>query len=1076
MSRPTSAPRRLARYGFGVGDGERADGDGVSRAAELLGPDGLGLWDAEAQEPVDSSAGELLTALARAADPDLALRQLHRIVEAERRSSAPAGSAAGSAGARAGSTGARAGSVGARAGSVGARAGSAADDGRETLLAALHADPGLRRRVVAVLGASSALGDHLVANPEQWRALRTGGDGLPPNAEGLLHPEATGADGGIDGGTDGLPVVAALRQAYRLALLRIAAADLTGGRGLEQTMAALSALADATLADAYGIALGELPAGTPVPRLAVVAMGKCGGNELNYVSDVDVIFVAATDEDLPAATQVATRLIQICGLVAWPVDAALRPEGNRGPLVRTLASHLAYYRRWARTWEFQALLKARPAAGDVELAQEWIDALAPLVWRAAERSEAVEDVRAMRRKIIDNIPPRELEREIKRGPGGLRDIEFAVQLLQLVHGRVDDSLRAPGTIPALRALVAGGYVGRADGEALLRGYRFLRGVEHRLQLQALRRTHTVPAEPAALRWLAHALGYTALPGREAVEAFRADWVGHATEVRRLHAKLLYRPLLEAVARVPADGLRLTPEAARNRLEILGFADPTRALRHLEALTGGVTRTSAIQRTLLPVLLQEFADAPEPDRGLLNYRQVSDKLGGTPWYLRLLRDEGPVARRLARTLAVSRYVADLLARDPEALRLLAEDAELTPRDTEVLRDGFVAAADRYLVGRGPRPADPTEAIRSVRALRGRELVRIACADVLYRAGSLAPVGQTGMATTVAPEPAPAGVVGDSDVLAVGAALSAVTDATLGAALRVARATQPELPGLRFAVIGVGRLGGYEMNYLSDADVLFVYDPPAGVAEDTASAAARAIAEELRRLLGMPAADPPLGVDADLRPEGRQGPLVRSLGAYAQYYARWSKVWEAQALLRARYVCGDADLGREFEAIADPVRYPEQGLSREQVVEIRRIKVRVETERLPRNADPATHTKLGRGGLADVEWAVQLSQLRHAGRLPELRCTRTLDALAAAREAGVVDGADAAAMAAGWCMAAQVRNALMLVRGRAGDQLPRHGVELAGVVRLLGGDDPGEFLDHYLRTTRRSRAAAERVLNA
>ena len=158
--------------------------------------------------------------------------------------------------------------------------------------------------------------------------------------------------------------------------------------------------------------------------------------------------------------------MHICGLVAWPVDAALRPEGSRGPLVRTLASHLAYYQRWARTWEFQALLKARPAAGDLALGGEWLDALAPLVWRAAERPEAVEDVRAMRRRIIDNIPPKELDREIKRGPGGLRDIEFAVQLLQLVHGRGDEALRAPATLPALRALVAGGYVGRADGEAL----------------------------------------------------------------------------------------------------------------------------------------------------------------------------------------------------------------------------------------------------------------------------------------------------------------------------------------------------------------------------------------------------------------------------------------------------------------------------------------------------------------------------------------------------------------------------------------------------------------------------------
>ncbi|MEU4553153.1 bifunctional [glutamine synthetase] adenylyltransferase/[glutamine synthetase]-adenylyl-L-tyrosine phosphorylase [Micromonospora violae] len=1015
MSRPTRAPGRLARYGFGV-----AEGDGGARAADLLGPEGLRLWQPVEQEPVDEVAAELLAALSRAADPDLALRQLHRIVEADSRTtngSASDRDTDGSAG--------------------------------SPLLAELHTDPGLRRRLIAVLGASAALGDHLVAHPEHYRALRTAPDGVAPNAEGRLEP------------TDGGNPVAALRTAYRLALLRIAAADLTGGRGLEQTMAALSALADATLSAAYEIAVGELAEGTERPRLAVVAMGKCGGGELNYVSDVDVIFVAAEDDDLPAATLVATRLIHICGLVAWPVDAALRPEGSRGPLVRTLASHLAYYRRWARTWEFQALLKARPAAGDLPLAQEWIDQLAPLVWRAAERPEAVEDVRAMRRRIIDHIPPKELEREIKRGPGGLRDIEFAVQLLQLVHGRGDETLRPPGTIPALRALVAGGYVGRADGEALLRGYRFLRTVEHRLQLQGLRRTHTVPAEPGALRWLAAALDFTAAPGRSAVESFRAEWVTHATEVRRLHAKLLYRPLLESVARVPADGLRLTPEAARNRLEILGFADPAGALRHLQALTGGLSRTAAIQRTLLPVLLSEFADAPEPDRGLLNYRKVSDKLGSTPWYLRLLRDGGPVARRLARVLALSRYVADLLARDPEALRLLAEENELAPRSPEVLREGFLAAAARH--------TDPVEATSAVRALRRRELVRVACADVLCRAGALAP-------SPTRPDGANRPAPGLSDITAVGTALADVTDATLAAALRAAQASQPAPEGLRFAVIGMGRLGGYESNYLSDADVLFVYDPPPGSSESAASAAAHAIAEELRRLLGVPAPDPPLGVDADLRPEGRQGPLVRSLAAYAAYYARWSRVWEAQALLRARFVCGDADLGAEFEAMIEPVRYPADGLTREQVVEIRRIKARVENERLPRGADPATHTKLGRGGLADVEWAVQLVQLRHAGAIPELRGTRTLDALAAAERAGLIDPADAAEMAAGWSLAAQVRNALMLVRGRAGDQLPRHGVELAGVVRLLGRDDPGEFLDEYLRTGRRSRAAAERVLDA
>jgi glutamate-ammonia-ligase adenylyltransferase len=629
-----------------------------------------------------------------------------------------------------------------------------------------------------------------------------------------------------------------------------------------------------------------------------------------------------------------------------------------------------------------------------------------------------------------------------------------VQLLQLVHGRIDETLRAPGTLPALRALVAGGYVGREDGETLLRGYRFLRGIEHRLQLQNLRRTHTVPDDPAGVRWLAAALGYTALPGRDAVEAFRSDWVGHAAHVRRLHVKLLYQPLLEAVARVPAEALRMTTESAGKRLEILGFADPAGALRHLQALTGGVTRTAAIQRTLLPMLLSEFADGPEPDRGLLNYRHVSDKLGSTPWYLRLLRDGGPVARRLARVLSLSRYATDLLIRDPEALRLLANDAELQPRPRDVLIDGFAAAAERHLT----RDAlDPDKAVAAVRALRRRELFRLACADVLCRAGDLAPGHPV-------------------DVDSIGIALSDVTDATLRASLRVARAVHPGPDGLRFAVIGMGRLGGYEMSYPSDADVLFVYAPPEGVQETDASAAAHAIAEELRRRLGAPAPDPALGIDADLRPEGRQGPLVRSLNAYAQYYARWSKVWEAQALLRARFVAGDDGLGREFEQLANGMRYPRGGLTREQVVEIRRIKARVETERLPRGADPNTHTKLGRGGLADVEWAVQLLQLRHAYAAAELRLTRTLEALTAERDLGLINAADAAAMAAGWTLAAQVRNALTLVRGRPTDQLPRHGVELGGVVQLLGGGDPGEFVDTYLRVTRRSRAAMERVLEA
>jgi glutamate-ammonia-ligase adenylyltransferase len=996
MTRPSSPSLRLARFGFT---------DAVA-AATLAGaaPAGLALWDEQEQRPADPRGGELLQALGASADPDLALRQLRRVVETDRAA------------------------------------------GAQELLDAVGADPVLRGALAAVLGASTALGDDLAAVSGRWQALRDGFDEADPFAGAAV-------------GTPG-----ELRAAYRAALLRIAAADLTQASDVEQTMARLARLADATLEAALHQAERERGA---TPRLAVIAMGKCGGRELNYVSDVDVIFVCESDADIVDSQVVAARLMQICGQAAWPVDANLRPEGSQGPLVRTLAAHHAYYTRWARTWEFQALLKARPAAGSRALGEQWLAALQPLIWHAAERPEAVEDVRAMRRRIIDSVPPAERDREIKRGPGGLRDIEFAVQLLQLVHGRGDEELRSSSTLDALRALTLGGYVGRRDGEALVEAYRFLRTVEHRLQLQRLRRTHTVPdgrtaAGAAAFHWLAQAVGFRTDARRSAVETFRAAWVTHAQEVRRLHAKLVYRPLVEAVARVPADALRLTPEAAGERLEILGFRDPAGALRHLEALTGGVSRYAAIQHTLLPVLLDEFADCPEPDRGLLAYRRVSDTLGPTPWFLRLLRDEGTVALRLARLLGLSRYVTDLLARDPEALRLVADDAELVPRTRSSLVEGFLAAVDRHgFVGARGWRGGAGAAVQAVRALRRRELFRIACADLL---------------SSAAGDGGPAGP--DLDVEGVAQALTDVTDAALAAALRAAQ-SRARGHGMRFTIIGMGRYGGSELSYSSDADVLFVYEPPPGVAEDAASGTAHEIAEELRRLLSAPSPEPPLGVDADLRPEGRQGPLVRSLIAYERYYADWSKIWEAQALLRARFVAGDEDLGRRFLALADRVRYPEGGPSAEQVTEIRRIKARVDTERLPRGADPATHAKLGRGGLADVEWSVQLLQLRHGYQVAALRTPRTLDALSAARDAGLVSKMDALFLARGWVMASQVRNALMLVRGRASDQLPRHGTELAGVARAMGrpaSTEPGEFLDDYLRTARRARAAAERVFLA
>ncbi|MDI9887987.1 bifunctional [glutamine synthetase] adenylyltransferase/[glutamine synthetase]-adenylyl-L-tyrosine phosphorylase [Streptomyces sp. HNM0645] len=950
----------------------------------------------------------LLDALGATADPDLALRGLVRLVEAQQ------------------------------------------PDERQVLLDTLLSAKPLRDRLLGVLGASEALGDHLARHPHDWQAL------VMYEASDL-HPGVDDFERGLAEATD--PV--ALRVAYRRCLLSIAARDVCGTTDVAQTAAELADLATATLRAALAIARTDAPEDSAACRLAVIAMGKCGGHELNYVSDVDVIFVGeqvseSVDEStaVKAATRLASHLMRICSETTvegaiWPVDANLRPEGRNGPLVRTLSSHLAYYQRWAKTWEFQALLKARPVAGDPELGAEYVEAVSPLVWQAAERENFVPDVQKMRRRVVDNIPAAHIDRELKLGPGGLRDVEFAVQLLQLVHGRTDPTLRSGSTLEALRALAAGGYVGRADAAQLGEAYRFLRSMEHRIQLYRLRRTHLVPEGEEDLRRLGRSLGLRADP----VAELDKEWRRHGSVVRRLHEKLFYRPLLDAVAQLAPGETRLSTQAARQRLEALGYADPAAALRHLEALSSGVSRKAAIQRTLLPVLLGWFADSADPDAGLLGFRQVSDALGKTPWYLRLLRDEGAAAENLARVLSAGRLAPDLLLRAPEAVALLGDPEGLKPRGRDHLEQEVLAAVGR---------ADGAEAaVASARAVRRRELFRTAAADLIGSYGT---------------EENPAGHDPRTLVDRVGNAVTDLNAATIAGALRavVRERWGDELP-TRFAVIGMGRFGGHELSYGSDADVLFVHEPRDGGDEHEAAQAAATVVAEMRRLLQLPSSDPPLLIDADLRPEGRNGPLVRTLASYAAYYRRWSLVWESQALLRAEPMAGDAELGARFIELVDPLRYPADGLGEEEVREIRRLKARMETERLPRGADPTLHAKLGRGGLSDVEWTVQLLQMRHGCSEPGLRTTRTRTALAAARDAGLLSPDDAEILDDAWVLATRVRNGVMLVRGRAGDTFPSEAKELAAVGRYLGHGQGhvGEMVDEYRRATRRARAVVERL---
>jgi glutamate-ammonia-ligase adenylyltransferase len=918
-------------------------------------------------------------------------------------------------------------------------------------------DPGTWRALWDIVGASDGFAEFYLRHPGEIAHLA--GAGLTVPDEQSMRAELLASVGDDDGfaadATDATWV--ALRVRYRRLLARIAAYDL-GQRdpagAIDIVSAALADLAGAALEASLSVARSRVSGSGPgvfpreqvaATRFAIIAMGKTGARELNYVSDVDVIFVGGTaDEEVVSearAIDIGTRLaVQTMRGISgpeiepplWEVDPNLRPEGKQGALVRSLGAHAQYYARWAKSWEFQALLKARAIAGDAALGAEYIAAVQPLVWHSAARENFVEGVQRMRERVTEHIPAAEINRQVKLGPGGIRDVEFTVQLLQLVHGLTDERIRQRGTLEALDALVAEGYIGRTEAEAFGRDYRLLRLLEHRLQLRGLRRTALLPEKEDDLRVLARATGLA-----DSAAGVQAAWESIKREVRDIHVRLFYRPLLSAVASLPEGERSLSTEQARDRLAAIGFRDPAGALRHIAALTSGLSRKATIQRHLMPVMIRWFADGVDPDYGLLVFRRISERLGNTPWFLRMLRDSAGAAESLTRVLSGSRYIGELMEWIPESVAWLDDDALLRPRSGAALQEEARAIQTRW--------DDIEDAMRSVRALRRREMLRVAMAAVLE-------------------------VVSIEEL---SDALTTITEVTIQATLRAVRreVVPPEDNALDFSVIAMGRFGGREIGFGSDADVMYVYRAN-GIDPQRASTLALKLVAGLRehsedhRL--------PLDLDAELRPEGRSGPLARSLDAYAEYYRRWSLSWEAQALLRARGVAGSVKLINDFVALADDVRYPEtadpNGLR-----EIRRIKARVENERLPQGADPARHLKLGPGSISDVEWLVQILQLQHARAIPALRTTSTLGALRAAADAGLIAADAADKLAASWHLASRLRSANTLLSGQTSDVLPADRARLDGIGRILEypPHSATQVEEDYLGATRRARRVFEKL---
>ncbi|BDR54720.1 glutamate-ammonia-ligase adenylyltransferase [Bombiscardovia apis] len=877
--------------------------------------------------------------------------------------------------------------------------------------------------------------------------------------------------------------VNALRAAYYCRLVAIMAQDLNAQDPVEtqpQISQALSQLADETLQGALRIAQ-ERVAGSHSCRFSVIGMGKLGAQELNYVSDVDLVYVvepapgkqALNSQSLvEVGSNIAMTLQQVCQSVIpavsepplWKVDTALRPEGKDGPLVRTLNSFEEYYGSWAQNWEFQALLKARSVAGDRELGQAFEEMCNELVWSASQKPNFVYDCQQMRSRVEDLIPAKLKDREIKLGQGGLRDVEFTVQMLQLVHGRTDPSLHTRSTLDALTALATGGYIATQHAQRLAADYRFERVVEHRQQMWLLKRTHLFPDLGSHNRGgldSRRKLTLKDLDGNDDLYRLARAFRLHADElverydktrreIRTLHLAIYFRPMLPIEAQLEDDEVSLKPQAAKERFASIGFADPDAALRHVQALTQGLTRSAKINRILLPAVFAWLGNGQDPDMGLLGWRTLEERFGNKSAYLGFLRDSTSAARRLCHVLSNSRYLGTALCKSVESVTWLGDDQQLRPRSLESL----TITCKGYMERHGDDMADFATALR---AMRRREIERIGL----------------GWLSRVC----------DEDTCLTG--MSDVYDAMIEAALQWSLQAQLREEGKsqapsRMSIIALGRYGGREVNFSSDADAMIIYEGESGVIDQSALAFAQGVCDKLRAILGSMtvSVEPKVDLDLDLRPEGRSGPMVRSLESCRTYYQQWSSVWEHQALLRARVAAGDGELGQRFlTEIADPLRYPSSVLTKEQAGEIRKLKARMEAERLPRGVRRDRHLKLGAGGLSDIEWTVQLLQLEYAGNHRELQVTSTLQALQALRHLGLIGKRDASAMEAGWRLCTSARNGSYLWSGRSNqaDILPDDTYTLGAMAVYLGypAHRGAEFANELLGAMRRSREVMLRL---
>jgi glutamate-ammonia-ligase adenylyltransferase len=910
----------------------------------------------------------------------------------------------------------------------------------------LHESPDRLSLLLKVFAHSQALADTLTRNAEHFHFLIAPRTLEKPREKAWLVAELTRLL---------LPIrqpalkYDAIRRFRRRETLRIGARDLIGSATVEETTLELSYLADVCLQAVFDIALESLrahykltgDAAAASGRFAVIGMGKLGGQELNYSSDIDVIFVYGEEGSLTPAltnhqffTKLAEEIIRAVGASSaegniFRIDLRLRPEGKSGPLVRSLDSCENYYAEFGETWERMALIKARPVAGDEKIGAEFIEMVQPFVYARHAGENVIQQMAALKKRIEEEIVREgHLTRHVKLGIGGIREIEFIVQSFQVLRGSRHVQLRDRSTLRSLPALVKTRTLTGDEAAKLADAYRFLRNVEHRLQMEMELQTHTIPHEEHALYRLARSLGF------DTVEKFLAAQAAHTSAVRTIY---------ESVLANAGGGVAMTAERLLaidklpKALAGAGFADVPAAVKVVENLWHGPGFGHVSQRTkelflqLFPTVLAWAAQVADPDAALARFDRFVSAYGSRGLLYEMFAGNPKLVEMLMRLGDASRYLSDALARQPELFDGIVGGVTLSdPKSLDIMCEELCAAQQ-----------DGVEPMETARFWKRSEMVRIGTEDVM-------------------------GLV---DIEQTQAEMTSLAEACLRLAVEHA---QRELKRTRFPfiVVGMGKFGGMELGYGADLDVLFVGGTDASDQAD-ASKLASGVIDFMSRQTSAGNLFP---LDARLRPDGEKGTLASSLDAHRDYYAKRAQLWERQALIKARFIAGDATLGRDFMQMAHEIAYG-RALTAEELAQLKQMRHRIETERGDQQ-HLELEFKTGPGGLVDVEFLTQALQLRHGHAHAQLRIAHTLAVLNRLTALGLVDEEQSALLRKNYFFLRRIELVLRRVENTSVSKIPSDDREQQRLAKRLGFSSAADFLRAYRHAVHRTREFYNQLLPA